>query len=178
MASIYEPIESDVSGFKKCFYLVPELWDKFNCNGLDNIDFSKWKRIKVMDESGEFSEELKRIPTAYGGIYVYCIVPNVIPNCGCFISYIGMASKTPTENLRRRVRSYKYELGAGYKRDRIHNLFVRWGQYIYVYYLPVNASNEIIEELETRLIGCHVPPCNPEIRDAAVKRKIKAFSEF
>ena len=109
---------------------------------------------------------------------MYCIVPSPIPGCGEYIAYIGMASKTRSENLRSRVRSYKYELGQGYKRDRIHNLFVRWGQYIYVYYLPVDANNEIIEELETRLIGCFIPPCNADIRDAVVKKKVKAFAEF
>lgn len=178
MASIYEPIISEFPGFKKSFYLIPELWEKFKIDDLNNVDFSKWKNIKIMNESGEFSDELKKIPNRYGGIYVYCIAPSTIPGCGSYIAYVGMASKTPNENLRKRVQSYQGELGEGYRRDRIHNLFVRWGKYIYVHYLPMEADNKTIEELETRLIGCLVPPCNPEIRDAAVKRKVKAFSEF
>lgn len=177
MTSIYDPIDSEVSGFRKSFYLVPELWEKFRIDDLNNVDFSKWKKLKIMNDQGTFSEELKKIPTAYGGIYIYCIVPPIV-GCGGYIAYIGMASKTKSENLRYRVRSYQYELGQDYKRDRIHNLFVRWGKYIYVYYLPVDAQNEVIEELETRLIGCFIPPCNADIRDAVVKKKVKAFAEF
>ena len=179
MASIYEPILSDITAFQKRFYLIPELWEKFKFDDLSNVDFSKWKKIKLMDGSGNFlDDELKKIPTAYGGIYIYCIQSNIVNNFDSYVMYVGMASKTTTQNLRRRVSSYKSEIGSCYTRDRIHNLFVRWGKYVYVYYLPVDSDNETIEQLETRLIGCLIPPCNAEIQDASVKRKVKAFAEF
>ena len=34
------------------------------------------------------------------------------------------------------------------------------------------------KELETRLIGSLIPPCNADIRDVAVKERVKAFAEF
>jgi len=178
MSSIYEPIHSEFSSHLRRFYLVPELWEKFNTSDLSAVDFSKWKMAKMMNEDGELSDETKKIPTASGGIYIYTIVPGVVPQCGGYIMYVGMASKTPSENLRRRVRSYKSQFGDAYTRDRIHNLFVNWGKYVYVYYLPVVADEDTILELETRLIGCFIPPCNPDIRDAAVKKRVKAFSDF
>lgn len=179
MSSIYEPIISDITAFQRRFYLIPELWEKFKYDDLGNVDFSKWKRIKLMDDTGNFSEEeIKKIPTKYGGIYIYCIKSNVVNEADSYIMYVGMASKTANENLRRRVASYKSELGVGYSRDRIHNLFAKWGKYIYVHYLPVDAERDIIEELETRLIGCLIPPCNADIQDASVKKKVKAFAEF
>ena len=178
MESIYGSIESELQSFKISYILAPELWGKFHTEGIDDLDFSKWKRAKMMDEKGFLSDETNEIPSELGGIYLYSIMPNVIPGCGCYIMYIGMASKTPSENLRYRVRSYKKQFGDEYTRDRIHNLFVRWGKYVYVHYLPVASNKEIIEELEERLIACFVPPCNSDIRDANVKRAVKAFGEF
>ncbi len=179
MSSIYDPIKSEIASFKRQFYLVPELWEKFKFDDLNSVDFSQWKRIKLMDDSGHFLEsEIKKIPTKYGGIYIYYIKSGVVSEIDGYVMYVGMASKTTNENLRRRVASYKSELGEGYTRDRIHNLFNRWGKYVYVHYLPIDASKEIIEELETRLIGCLIPPCNADIQDAVVKRKVKAFAEF
>ena len=178
MESIYEPIETELKAFTQPHLLAPELWRKFHLDGLDNVDFSKWERVKMMDENGDLSDETKKITAKYGGIYLYSIEPDVIPECGCYIMYIGKATKTQNWSLRTRVRSYKNQFGKDYSRPRIHNLFKRWGKYVYVHYLPVQDSNEVIEELETRLIACIVPPCNPEIRDAAVKREVKAFSTF
>lgn len=179
MSSIYEPIQSEITAFRRRFFLIPELWEKFKFDDLENVDFANWKKIKLMSEDGIFSdEEIKKIPTKYGGIYIYCIQSNVINEVDSYVMYVGMASKTKNENLRRRVSSYKSEIGVGYSRDRIHNLFNRWGKYVYVHYLPIDADREVIEELETRLIGCFIPPCNADIQDAEVKRKVKAFSEF
>lgn len=179
MSSIYEPIISEVTAFQKRFFLIPELWEKFKFDDLSNVDFEKWKKIKLMDDKGDFlANEIKKIPTHHGGIYIYCVQSNIVNNFDSYVMYVGMAQKTGTQNLRKRVSSYKSEIGSGYTRDRIHNLFIRWGKYVYVYYLPINSDNKTIEELETRLIGCLVPPCNAEIQDASVKRKVKAFAEF
>ena len=178
MESIYGSIKSELQSFKNSYILAPELWEKFHTEGLDNLDFSKWKRVKMMDENGDLSDETNKIPSSYGGIYLYSIMPNVIPECGCYIMYIGMASKTKSENLRHRVRSYKSQFGEKFTRRRIHNLFLRWGKYVHVHYLPVASNKENIEELEERLIACFVPPYNSDIRDANVKRAVKAFGEF
>lgn len=178
MSSIYEPICVEFSSHLRSFYLIPELWQKFNTSDLCAVDFSKWEMVKMMDDCGALSKDIKKIPTAHGGIYIYTIHPNVIPQCGGYIMYVGMASKTPSENLRSRVRSYQSQFGNTYTRDRLHYLFDKWGKYVYVHYLPVMADKETILELETRLIGCLIPPCNADIRDAAVKKRVKAFAEF
>ena len=86
-----------------------------------------------------------------------------------------MASKTQHENLRARVRSYQIEFGAEFTRERLHRLFVRWGKYVYVRYLPVDAEISLIEELETRLINTVIPPCNAEYRVKSVKQAVNAF---
>ena len=173
---IFDPIECDLEMFQNTYTMSPELWGKFNIEDLTGIDFSEWKRIKLIN-SGAFSEELSQIPNSSGGIYIYCIEPEVVPGVGCYIMYIGKATKTPSENLRVRVRSYSNELGKYYKRARLHRLFTKWGEYVYVHYLAVDASREIITALEDRLIGAFgKPPCNAEVRVSSVKEAVRAFN--
>ena len=87
---IFDPIECDLEMFKNTYTMAPELWGKFNIDDLTGIDFSEWKRIKLIN-SGTFSEELSQIPNSYGGIYIYCIEPEVVPGVGSYIMYIGKA---------------------------------------------------------------------------------------
>lgn len=181
MSSIYDldifgPIESDLEAFRNTYTMSPELWAKFNIDDLAGIDFSKWKRLKLI-EAGTFSKALSEIPSSYGGIYIYCIEPEIVPGVGCYIMYIGKATKTPSENLRARVSSYSKELGGYYKRERLHRLFSKWGEYVYVHYLAIDASGEIITALEDRLIGAFgKPPCNAEVRVKSVKEAVRAFT--
>lgn len=178
MESIYPPVNGDPQIYLKPFILMPELWERFRYDDIPEADFSNWQKAKMLDENGQLSCGLNNIPTDYGGIYIYCIVPNVIKECGSYIMYVGMASKTPSENLRARVKSYKNQMEEDYTRDRIHDMFSKWGNYIFVYYLPMDAEEKIIHKLEDRLIACFVPPCNADIRDVVVKRKVKAFANF
>lgn len=173
---IFEPVESDLKKYNEDrFILCPELWKKFHFDDLPNIDFSKWESIKLIDESGDFNDEISSVPNTVGGIYAYVILPKVIPVCGSYIMYVGRALKTNSENLRNRIRSYKKELGDKFKRDRIHYLFELWGSQIYVFYLPIDSDNFTIGELEDRLIGALLPPCNADIRAESIKRKVRAF---
>lgn len=173
---IFEPVASDLKTYKEDrFILCPELWDKFKYDDLPNIDFDKWKSIKLITEAGDFSNELSSVPNSVGGIYVYVITPKVIPVCGSYIMYIGRALKTETENLRKRIQSYRQELGVHFKRDRVHYLFELWKNNIYLFYLPVYSDNDTIGELEVRLIGALIPPCNADIQAESIKRKVRAF---
>lgn len=173
---IFEPIESDLESYRNTYTMVPELWNKFKIDDLPGIDLSKFKCIKLI-EDGSFTRNLSKIPTKHGGIYVYCIEPQVIPNCGCYVMYIGKATKTPNENLRQRVQSYSKFLTDSTTRPRLYRLFSKWGDYIYVHYLSVNANGDIITALEDRLIGAFAkPPCNAEVRVKSVKNAVRAFS--
>lgn len=176
MASIYnDPISCDLECFRNTYTMAPELWERFRLDDLENVDFTQWKSVKLMNNDGTaFSEMVNQIPTDSGGIYVYSIEPRIIPGCGAYIMYIGMASKSDSQNLRRRVKSYQQYINS-YDRERIHRLFVKWGKYVYVHFLPIQAAKETIYELETRLIGSLVPPCNSDIRAKAVKHAVRAF---
>ena len=173
---IYNPIEDDLEAFQNTYIMSPELWRKFNIDDLAGVDFSKWKRIKLI-ESGSFSDKLSTIPTKYGGIYIYCIEPEIVPNTGCYVMYVGMATKTRSENLRARIKSYSKQMGNEYDRPRLHRLFEKWEDYVYVHYLSIDASKEIIVALDDRLIGAFgKPPCNAEVCVKSVKKAVKAFN--
>jgi len=62
LESIYGSIESELQALKKTYILAPELWQKFHAEDLGNIDFSKWLRVKMLDENGELSDETNKIP--------------------------------------------------------------------------------------------------------------------
>lgn len=174
MGTLYDPVERDLMSYKVNFILSPELWDKFDLEGID-VDYSKWDRAKMIGDDGGISSETNRIPKDCGGIYVYTIVSSIIPNGGNYLMYIGKATKTETENLRARVRSYKKQFGDKYNRSKLHSLFTKWGDYVYVYYLPMSSTSKDITELEDRLIAAYGrPPCNKEILIKTVKDAVDA----
>lgn len=174
-SDIFDPVKTDLEAFQERYVLSPELWGKFRTDDLNGLDYSNWKTAKLI-ENGDISDETLLIPDDFGGIYVYCIEPRVIPNCGCYVMYIGKATKTRSENLRSRVRSYRKQLGKTYNRDRLHRLFIKWGDYVYVHYLSIDASGETITALEDRLIAAYgLPPCNAEVRVPSIKAAVKAF---
>ena len=51
MGTLYDPVESDLASYQMTFILSPELWEKFNSEGI-NVDYSKWARVKMMDLRG------------------------------------------------------------------------------------------------------------------------------
>lgn len=176
MGTLYDPVESDLASYQMTFILSPELWEKFNLEGI-NVDYSKWARVKMMDADKELSDETNRIPNDCGGIYVYVIVSPIIPNGGNYLMYIGKATKTESENLRARVRTYKKQFGEKYNRSKLHTMFTKWGEYVYVYvyYLPMKSSAADIKEIEDRLIAAYGrPPCNKEILIRSVKDAVDA----
>lgn len=174
MMDIFDPISDDLSKYQVKTVLSPELWEKFNYRGI-NADYTKWEKGKMFDTTGNLHTDVNGIPSDCGGIYAYAIeTPDIIPNCGIYLMYVGKASKTDTENLRARVKQYKKQAGSKHNRTRLYSLFSKWGKYIYVYYLPMDsANNDEIFELETRLIGAFgKPPCNKDVRSKAVKDAI------
>lgn len=177
MSSIYdEDLDFDLEAWQNHYIMCPQLWSKFSIDDLNNVKFDQWKSFKLLNNDGtDFSEDTQKIPTKFGGIYVYSICPGIIPDCGRYIMYIGMASKTAYENLRYRVNSYKKEIGQDFTRDRLHRLFKKWGPYVYLNYLPVDSDRDTIFELESRLIAALLPPCNADIRAKGVRDAVKAF---
>lgn len=175
MASLYDPINYDLKNFQWEFILCPDLWERFNTNGI-TVDYTKWDHVKMMDDTGNLSDETRSIPTSCGGIYVYVVIPPVIEGVGAYIMYVGKATKTRSENLRARVRSYKSNFDDPITRPKLYRLFKQVGKYVYVYYLPMDSTAKDITEMEDRLIATYgLPPCNVDIQIQTVKAAVKAF---
>ena len=172
---IFEPIDDDLEKYINRFTMSPALWSKFSISDLPHVDFLNWKREKLI-QNGCFSSSLSSIPTQYGGIYIYCIEPGIVPNLGGYVMYIGKATKTTDENLRARVKSYAKYISDSETRPRLYRLFHKWGEYVYVHFLPVDSTDEEITALEDRLIAAYgKPPCNSDVRIKSVKIAVRAF---
>lgn len=127
-----------------------------------------WSEIKYFD-GDTLNPEINTIPNNCGGIYLFCIKPNVIPDVHLYLAYIGRAQKTPYQNLRKRVKEYATEDD----RPKICELKRHWGSYLYLRYLPMpNEDNNCIKRLEKELIKAILPPFNdryPEVYNQAVR---------
>ena len=173
MNSIYDDVDFDIESYVNQFKMAPELWRVFDINDMPDVDFSKWNSIKLISPEGDrFTDEIEVVPKNVGGIYAYCIQPEIIPTCGSYIMYIGMTAK---QSLNALIKQYQKEIGDNYERNKIHRLFKKWGKYVYVHFLPVDASDVTIEVLEERLIAALLPPCNPKITVKSIKRAVNAF---
>lgn len=155
---------------KVYFVLNPdEEWDKFP-DHLKTLVKQPWTEFKYfVDDTNTLSPEAESIPNNCGGIYLFYINANVIPNVHVYLAYIGRAKKTDNQNLRKRVRQYATEV----KRPKIYDMKHYWSKYLYVRYLPLpGASNALIDELEEELIKAALPPFNdkyPKVYNQAIK---------
>ena len=173
--TLYDPVTFDLSPYNVEFILCPELWERFNLAGI-TVDYSKWDCVKMMDSPGKMSKEVDKIPDDCGGIYVYVVISPVIQNGGHYLMYIGKATKTAKgQSLQARVKSYKTQFGDKYNRTKLHKLFKYWGDYVFVFYLPMTSTDLDIKNLEDRLIAAYgKPPCNKEILIHSVKDAVDA----
>ena len=153
---------------KVSFVLNPEdEWGRFP-DDLKELVNRPWREIKYfIGES--INPEINNVPNDCGGIYIFYIKPNVIPDVHLYLAYIGRAQKTTYKNLRKRVREYAKET----ERPKICQMKRHWGSYLYLRYLPMpTEDNDCIKRLENELIKTILPPFNeklPEIYNQAVK---------
>lgn len=154
------------------FRLCPDLWSTFDFEQLDlhTTDFSEVKFLN--DSNEELHPEMNSLPTDKGGIYFFYIRSNVIPNSD-FLVYIGRAQYTEHQNLKKRVRSYYQKYPE--ERPKINRMIKNWGPYLYVRYLEI-TDNDLINELEAKLINSNIPPFNDAIPDKKIKRAVSAFT--
>ena len=153
------------------FVLNPlDEWRKFP-EHLKQIVERPWTEFKYyIDEAADrINPAIAAIPNNCGGIYLFIIKPNLIPDVHLYLAYIGRAHSTEHQNLRKRVKEYANEM------DRLKIVMMKqfWSPYLYVRYLPLPAeSNECIDELEEELIKAALPPFNdryPKIYNQAMK---------
>ncbi|MEX1029107.1 MAG: hypothetical protein WDZ91_03560 [Paenibacillaceae bacterium] len=154
------------------FSLSPELWGAFDTNQFD-LSAITFNEIKFLNDSNDdLHPDMGNIPNDKGGIYFFYIRSIIVPNT-YFLVYIGRAWYTEYQNLRKRVRSYfqKYPN----ERPKINRMIRYWGPYLYIRYIEM-TDNDIINDLEERLINSNIPPFNDKIPDKRIKDAVSAFN--
>lgn len=159
---------TEIKTHKLTFVLNPNrVWDTFNKEFVGIVN-KKWNEIKFLNTSGaEINPQLNSlVPNDCGGIYIFTLRTDIIPEIHRYILYVGRVKKTDNQNLRKRINEY-------YKDNRPKITLMReiWGKDLYVRFLPLN-DNDVIERLEEELIRIIVPPCNdryPGVINSAIK---------
>lgn len=160
-----------INNTKITFRLSPDLWSTFDFMHF-NLSTITFKEVKFLSETNDdLHPDMNSLPNDKGGIYFFYIRSVIIPNTD-FLVYIGRAWYTEYQNLRKRVRSYfqKYPN----ERPKINRMIKYWGPYLYVRYIEI-SNNEIINELEEKLINTNIPPFNDKIPDKRIKEAVSAF---
>lgn len=146
------------------FILSPKQWGKLELN----IDL-EWKRIK-------FNESNKRYVPESAGIYSF-VVSNRdkrLPAHG-YIMYIGIVGHRSgsSRNLKKRYVEYIYE-EKKLKRPTVHVMLKKWKNYIEFHYVELSPEQYDLKEVEKKLCGALIPPCNQNDFEAELKPIIKA----
>lgn len=139
------------------FTLNPKnCWASFDTAFSDTIS-GKWHEIKFLnDDDLAINEAISTVPNDKGGIYLFILKPDIVPDVHKYILYVGRVKCTPRQNLRKRFREYVTDT-----RSDIENMRETWGKQLYIRYLPL-SDNNIITNLETELIRVIIPPCNTD----------------
>ncbi len=153
------------------FQLNVDKWDTLD-QEVKNIVSAKWENIKFLNEDGiSINKEISKVPDDRGGIYVFVLKPNLVPDMHLYIMYIGRARRKKEFSLRKRCKEYLRDT-----RPKIAYMRELWGKHLYFYYLPLDEDG-IIERVERELNRVIIPPCNSQIPDQYVEvmPNVKAF---
>lgn len=127
-----------------------EVWDLVHSN---------WEMIKFLSEDGSLNSDIEKLPSNRGGIYVFLLNPDILPDTHTYIMYIGRAQLTLNKNLRTRCKEYLKDM-----RPKIAVMRETWGKDLYIKYLPLD-DNKTIKRVERELIRVIIPPFNDRIPD-------------
>ena len=141
------------------FELPIDLWDSLQEDVKMKIA-SGWENIKFLNEAGDaINENFNLVPNDCGGIYVFLLKPDLIADMHRYIMYIGRARRQENFSLRKRCRTYFSDK----ERPRVANMIETWGKKLYLYYLPIRESDDVIERIEKELLRVIRPPCNSQL---------------
>lgn len=122
---------------------------------------SGWKSIKYLNDEGTaINKDINKVPNNSGGIYIFLLKPEVIPQMHRYIMYIGRAHRGANYSLRKRCSTYFTD-----DRPKVARMIKRWGKELYLFYLPITDSDDFIDKVERELIRVIIPPCNSQIPD-------------
>jgi len=146
---------------------VTSLWEQFNRGAYDFVyGADAWNSFKFLEEDNSLNPLIEGVDNSKGGIYIFYINPNIVPDIHVGIMYIGRARKTDNQNLKKRIKEYFTQFvqnDDGSKQLRkVSEVFRHWSKYLYVKYISLE-DNAIVELLEKDLIMAVRPPYNSDI---------------
>ena len=153
--------------------LPSHLWHNIDQKILDVIQTSRWRTFKFF-EGDKHSPEIKKVNNKSGGIYIFYVSPEVIPQNHRIVMYVGRARYTKVQNLRKRINEYYGYVPPNYERPKIAGLFQEWHDDVYCSYMELDCQNEIIDLVEKELINKLLPYCNDAIPDKKIQKAVKA----
>ena len=167
---IGEQIKLHTFGFR----LYPKLWIDFDIEE-ELMQALDWKETKFLNDEGtDFSDDIKNLPTNFGGIYIFIIKSNVLKEVSEYLAYIGRAQLTENHNLRVRCKRYLTQYINEKERPKITTLMNYFKDHLYLKYTKVD-NNDLIVRLEAELINSLLPPFNDEIPNKKIRQAVNAF---
>lgn len=160
----------------KCFLieLPSHLWRNIDPYVLRVVKGGEWKTFKFYTDDHKRSHELRNISNITGGVYVFYITPDVIPENHRILMYIGRARLTENQNLRKRISEYYGYAPPNDERPKLADMFKEWWEDVYCSYLELSCANEEIDHIEAELINKLLPHCNDAIPDTKIGKAVKA----
>jgi len=161
---MYDLIEDTLSNLKKYsvndVVLSPDRWKSFCCD------------VPLVWASVKFKKSEKiHLPADKGVVYSFIIKPSIADHPSCsYLMYIG---KAQDQSLRDRFQQYFYEKTKKKGRPKIQRLLNLWDGYLWFCYATIDDTNRI-HEIEGKLIGALIPPCNDEY-PSDIRNAMKAW---
>lgn len=156
--------QKDVSIYNRTFFLWKKQWDTYNSPHVP----LNWQCVKFDRNNANLVPNEK-------GIYAFFIEPRIanFPSHG-YLVYLGQTGHNSNRNLRNRFKDY-----LGYKkspkRRRVHLMLNTWEDYLYFYYVKVDATVIDIKSLEQYLLDIFTPPFVERGYSAEVANIIKGL---
>lgn len=154
--------------------LPSHLWHNINKEVLEIIQTAEWKTFRFFINGEQHSPDIENINNEKGGIYIFYVSPDIIPQNHKIVMYVGRARYTTNQNLRKRIKEYYGYVGDDYKRPKIANMFHEWKNDIFCSYIELTCSNDKIDLIEKELINKLLPYCNDKIPDQTIQAAVKA----
>lgn len=174
----FDQLATDLPNHTIKFTLSPTLWE--NADEINRF-FSPLNiaNIKFFSDDGlSINDAIDMLPTNTGGIYFFILKNDVLPDLSSYIMYIGRAHLTRNQNLRKRCREYFTKYYKNHtERPHIYNMLNRWTRHLYLYFIEL-TDNDIIDEIEAKLINNIVPPFNHDIPSTTIRQVRTATQAF
>ncbi len=133
--------------FQWMFELDIEKWASMD-DEIKTLVSSGWNSIKYLNDDGTaINDDIRSVPDDCGGIYLFLLKPDKIPQMHRYIMYIGRAHRAMNFSLRKRCATYISDT-----RPKVSRMMHRWGKELYLFYLPIDKTDDFIDKVESELL--------------------------